>query len=120
MIQDAFTRARAITREEALKPVQRKESSREPMVLTYHVSLPSVSKIVKKHWTVMTDDDPKLKRCFGAPSVVAYRRGKNLRDHLVNAKLPSKKTSGRKKGGFRNCGGFCVTCNLSENNTSHT
>lgn len=68
----------------------------------------------------MTDDDPKLKRCFKAPSVVAYRRSKNLRDHLVKAKLPTRKTSGRKKCGFRKCWGFCVTCNLSENSKSHT
>ena len=112
---------RAITRQEALKKVEKKESSnREAMVITYHPNLPSVSNIVKKHWHVMINDNPKLKRCFLAPSVVAYRRSKNLRDHLIKAKLPSRKTSGRKKNGFTKCGGFCVVCQLSESSSSHT
>ena len=35
----------------------------------------------------MADDDPRLKRIFPTPSVVAYKRGKNLRDLLVRAKV---------------------------------
>ena len=35
----------------------------------------------------MTKEDPRLKRVFPKPSVVAYRRGKNLRDLLVRAKI---------------------------------
>ena len=35
------------------------------------------------HWQVMANDDPRLKRIFPTPSVVAYKRGKNLR-HLIS------------------------------------
>ena len=120
VILDAFERVKAIPREEALKRVKRKDDNREALVLTYHPNLPQISKIVKKHWAVMVAEDPKLKKVFGAPSVVGYRRGKSLKDHLVRAKLPAGKKSGRWKCGFKDCGGSCVTCILSENATSHT
>ena len=58
----------------------------------------------------MVDQSPRLKRCFKKPSIVAYRRSKNLRDLLIRAKLPPKKTPKRVLKGFKNCGELCPTC----------
>ena len=86
-----------------MKRVERKDLNREALILTYHPNLPQVSKIVKKHWEVMIAENPNLKRIFQAPSVVGYRRGKSLKDHLVRAKLTLGKKSAREKHGFKRC-----------------
>ena len=118
VIQDAFKRIEAVTREKALLRVEKKASEREPLVVTYHPSLPSLSKIVRKHHRVMIKSSSKLKRCFKAPSLIAYRRSPNLRDILIQAKLPKRKTS-RKTGGFYPCGRFCALCQVSGKHTTH-
>ena len=100
-----------MSREEALKKVPKKENERPVFVLTYNPALPSVSKILKKHWKVMSSD-PYLKTVFPAPPMVAYRRAKNLKDKLVKAKIPPPPS--RKKRiilGMKKCNkNGCLTC----------
>ena len=67
----------------------------------------------------MTKERPDLKKTFKRPSVVAYRRSKNLRDLLVRAKLPTRK-SDRRNGGFQPCNRFCELCKVSGKHVSHT
>ena len=120
IIQDAFVRIRGITREQALMRVEKKGNERKPPpVVTYHPSLPPVAKLVRKFWGVMTKENPGLKKIFKAPSVVAYRRSKNLRDMLVRAKLAKRKCT-RHTGGFFPCRRFCELCKMSGKHTSHT
>ena len=64
----------------------------------------------------MVKDEPRLKRVFPEPSVIAYRREKNIRDFLVRAKISSKRKSNRKINGYSRCGRgpfhMCTTCAL--------
>ena len=61
-----------------------------------------------------------LQRIFPKPSVVAYKRGKNLKDLLVRAKVCTLRKSNRKLCGYSRCDrGFfnkCVACNLIPTN----
>ena len=124
IIEDAFKRIGKITREEALKRVEGWKGERVPLVVTYHPCLPSVSGVVRKHWSVMIEDNPRLKRCFPSPPIVAYRRSKNLRDMLIRAKLPPMvKTSKRqadRKIGFRSCSWQCPVCPFAKETQQHT
>ena len=123
VIQDAFTRVRKVPREQALLKVHKKENSRRPpLVVTYHPCLPPVAKLVRKHWEFMTTERPDLRKTFKSPSVVAYRRSKNLRDLLIRAKLPKKRSS-RPAGGFHPCyrnGWYCEVCKVSGKHATHT
>ena len=87
-----------------------------PLITKFYSNLPSLSSIIRKHWSVLIEEDPRLKRVFPQPSVVAYRRGKNLKDLLVRAKVDTKRKSNRTVNGYFRCGrGFfnqCATCNL--------
>ena len=100
--------------------MEKVKDQKTPFVTKFHPSLPSISKIVRKHWQVMADDDPRLERIFPTPSVVAYKRGKNLRDLLVRAKVCTLRKSNRKKHGYSKCDrGFfnqCLTCALIPKN----
>ena len=119
VIDDAFKRVAQIERSEALKRVSKTNEENTVLVTTFHPLMPPVSRIVRKHWKVMTDESPRLKRCFKKPSVIAYKRSKNLRDMLIRAKIPPKKIP-RKIDGFRNCGELCNTCNFSPNGNTKT
>ena len=68
----------------------------------------------------MTEQSNTLKTIFPKPSIVAYRRPKNLRDILVRAKIRSKRRSIRIKSGFKPCGGACRLCWHSVRSTTHT
>ena len=85
---------------------------------TYHPLMPPIAKIVKKHWRVMTEESPLMKRCFYKPSVISYKRHKNLRDVLVQAKLPPKKGPHRLINGFKSCGEMCKLCPFSPKGTT--
>ena len=115
IIEEAFIKVKQINRTEALKRVEKKDTSREPLVVTFHPSLPSVSTVVRRHWKVMTDRCPRLRRCFQQPSVVAYKRSKNLRDLLVRSKFSMKRKSTRITNGYTTCkrNFQCKTCALS-------
>ena len=73
-----------IDRKKAIEKVHRDEKEKITSLITkYHPNLPSLSSIIKKHWNVMVKEDSRLKRIFPQPSVIAYKRGKNLKDLLV-------------------------------------
>ena len=61
-----------------------------------------------------------LKRCFPSPSLVAYRRSKNLKDELIRAKVSNKRRSNRTFKGYRPCGQACPICWYSQTATHHT
>ena len=113
IIDDAFKRVSQIERKQAIKRVSKTKEENTALVTTYHPLMPPVSKIVKKHWRVMTDESPAMKRCFEKPSVISYKRHKNIRDMLVRAKLPPKRGPRRTINGFKSCGELCKLCTFS-------
>ena len=57
----------------------------------------------------MFDLSPPLKNCFKEPPVVAFKRPKNLREHLVRARLPDQKPK-RALNGYKVCKRACKAC----------
>ena len=110
-IDNAIAKAKAIPRDKALDRVQKKKHDRVVFAITYDPRLPPISKILKKHHTVLTED-PAMKQIFPHPPMVAYRRLKSLRDKLVKAKVPNPPTrSPRELKGMSKCTRVsCVTC----------
>ena len=116
IIQNSFQKIKKIKRTDALKKVFKTKTIQTPLITTYHPALPTISTIVKKHHKVMIDEDPRLKRCFPIPSVIAYKRSKNLKDMLVKSKFQSSRNLHRKSNGFNRCGeNFSGSCKACEN-----
>ena len=100
MIIAATDRARAIPRHVALRRVNRKQTDRRPVfALTYDPRLPSIQSMQAKHCEV-----------FAQPPLTAYRRQRNIRDHLIRAKVPSdpKLHPERRQRGMKKCGRNCT------------
>ena len=89
LINAAVTRALEIPRQEALKKVVRENNSKRPIfVVTFDPRLPSLQKIMKKHWRTMITNDPHLKEVFPSPPLVAYKKPKTIRSIIIRAKVP--------------------------------
>ena len=111
LVNAAIARALEIPRHEALKKVIRKKTTgRAIMVVTFDPRLPSIQKILKKHWRTMVSNDPHLKEVFPLPPLVAYRRPQNIRDKIVRSKIPSTpKRIKRMVPGMSKCNN-CAIC----------
>ena len=115
VIHDAFQRVLQVPREVALQKVQRAENTREVFSTKFHPSLPSLSKIIHKHHAYMVESDKEMGRCFMEPSLVSYKRSKNIKEHLIRAKVSTTRHSKRHVKGFKPCGSLCTMCVLSPN-----
>ena len=60
----------------------------------------------------MVSQDPYLSEVFRQPPLTAFRRQRNIRDHLIRAKLPKdpKLYQERKHRGMKKCGKNCTAC----------
>ena len=93
LLTEAKTQAYNKNRSELLSPTNKKDQkqglTRVPLVVTFNPANPDFSKILRKHWPLIS----LSKRCQAAfPEIpmIAYRRNKNLSDKLVRAKLPKQ------------------------------
>jgi hypothetical protein len=112
-VSSDIERARDIPRHIALrKVIKRQESKRPVFALTYDPRLPQVQAIQAKHWRSMVSQDPYLHEVFSQPPLTAYKRQKNVKDHLVRAKVPGdpRPYPERTRRGMKKCGNNCTAC----------
>lgn len=117
VINQAIERIQGISRNEALKKVEKKKNSdRIPLVITYHPAMPHISSILRNAWNVLVRDK-HMKRVFSQPPMVAYKQPPTaLRNLLVKTKLQVRDQ--RVIPGLRKCRkARCYTCPLLEEST---
>jgi desmoglein 4 len=123
VVKNALNKAREIKREDALEKVKKKKNDRVILAVQYHPKLPSISKIIVKHWRTMTRDI-EAKDTFPKPPMVAYRQPPNLKSVLCRAKLPKGGNTKRKLVGLKRCYKPCEICpyilNSKEFYSTHT
>ena len=105
-INAAIDRARKIPRHIALRRVLRKQAEKRPVfALTYDPRLPAIQSIQAKHWRSMVSQDPYLNEVFSQPPLTAFRRQRNIRDHLIRVKVPTdpKPYPSRRIRGMKKC-----------------
>ena len=112
MVEAAISKARAIPRWVALKPVVRNKQTRRPaFVVTYDPRLPNITDITLKHWRSMTTEDPYLSEVFSDPPLISYKRQKNIKDLTVNAKVPTPQLRPKRVlKGMKKCNKQCLAC----------
>ena len=112
-INSAIDRARGIPRNIALRRVLKKKEDRRPVfALTYDPRMPPIQTIQAKHWRSMVSQDPYLAEVYQQPPLTAFRRQRNLKDHLIRAKVPSdpKLHQTRRHRGMKKCNKNCSAC----------
>ena len=111
IIDAAIKKAKDIPRTTALQRVTRAKTNRPVMVVNHDPRLPSITKILHKHWRTMIQN-PHMEETFPDPPLTAYKRPKNLKDILIKAKLPPPPARRPKRivPGMKKCGKMCPIC----------
>ena len=109
VVKNPISRVKELERSTALIKVTRPLNKRPVFALTYNPKLPSVPKIIKKHWKTLVKDQ-KMRKIFPLPPMVAYRQPPNLKSVLCRAKLPQNRHSKRKLVGMQPCSKPCNVC----------
>jgi hypothetical protein len=112
MIKSAIERARHIPRDIALKKVSKNKAKNRPIfAVTYDPRLPPIQNIQAKHWRSMVSQDSYLAEVFKQPPLTAFRRQKNIRNHIIRAQVPKlSKYNKRIINGMKKCGQNCTAC----------
>ena len=108
-IDVAFEATGQITRNDLLQYKEKTPNNRIPFVTTYHPDGPNIKSIIDKHWTIIESSE-RLQHIFREKPLLAYRRPKNLKDHLVRAKV--KTSRGEIPGCYKCSGRLCNLCNM--------
>ena len=112
IINAAIEKALKVPRSVAIKKVIRTpDPDKVVFVITYHPSLPSISKIVQKHYRTMIQSDPLMKETFPSPPIIAYKRPPTIKDKLIHSKVPETRINRprRQLNGMQKCR-KCVNC----------
>jgi peptide-methionine (R)-S-oxide reductase len=109
IINNAIEKAKKLDRSEILQKRTKKVNDRVILAITFNPKLPSVSKIIKKHWISMTKD-PTMLKIFKKPPMLAFKQPPNLRSTLIHAKLPKLSKPKRKIIGIKPCNEPCGVC----------
>ena len=122
VIDGAFEKVRALTREFTLKKVVKEDSDKLTFVITYDPRLPSISGVLHKHArTLMMDADMREK--FPSGFQVAFKRHRSIKEFLCRARLYDvgvrRNETRSATRGWRTCG-RCMTCKRSTNRTKFT
>lgn len=103
IIDDAIQRARKLQREDILCESRKETHQETNLVLTYSSKTCQVHSILKRHFNIIRQSD-RLAAVFQQPPRVVYRRSRNLKDILVNAKTePPERAQGCRPCGKPRC-----------------
>ena len=100
---DKMDRSELLTR----KDKTNKATTRVPLVITFSSHLPNIRSILRNKRHILEKSD-NLKEIFKEDPIVAYRKGRSLKDQLVHNKTRS--IMGGQKTGRQDCGKGCVIC----------
>ena len=85
-INKQIAKAKRQDRSTLLTYKPKKTTNRVPLVTTYNPAFNKIGNIIKQHSHLLEEND-HLKNVFPSPPILAFRRPRNLRDLVVNAKL---------------------------------
>ena len=104
IMDNAIEKVKLLKREDVLQRVDRvdKMVGRVRAVFKFDKRLPDLPAIFKRNWQTMIDDDQRLLAAFPEPPMICFKRGKNVRETLCQARLPPARMR-RQEDGFRRC-----------------
>ena len=112
IVESAIQKARSVKREHALKKQKKKKQTNRPVLaLPFDPRLPAIPSTIAKHWRTMGSQDSYLREVFQEPPLTAFRRQKNLRSHIIRAKVARKQRYPKRYlKGMSKCGSDCTAC----------
>ena len=108
--QSAMDRVQQISREAALNESIKPANNRVPLVLTYHPQTLPIRNLIRKNFDILQADED-TREIFQEPPVTAFKKDRNLANHLVRASHPSPDPRDSNTCGTFSCNrNRCNTC----------
>ena len=113
MLSEVIGMARSMDRDQALEKVERVkmgEEDRVHYVVTYDPRLPPIPQILGRNWRTMCERDRRLPAVFTHPPRCSMKKGRNVANHLIRARLAkggtvlTRSVTGDSLVGARSCG----------------
>lgn len=92
LLDTQIGKAKQLDKNTLLTYKQKTKNTRVPLVVTYNPAFNQIKSIISKHIHIITSD-PQLSQIFDSPPMAAFRRPRNIRDILVNARVNNIETS---------------------------
>ena len=112
-VEATINKVKELPREMVLKkrPKKQQKENNRPVFSVYDPRMPALQNIQAKHWRAMKSQDQYLSKVFPEPRMVGFRRQRNLKDHLIRAKVPTAAPiyPQRERKGMNKCG-KCSIC----------
>ena len=89
-MKDKIDKVDNIDRKELLRKKEKNIKDRIPCLITYNRKLPTMRKIINKHWNVL-QINPKLQETFHNNAFVAFKRNKNLQEIIAGHTIKNGK-----------------------------
>ena len=93
ILQRTLGRAKSVSRESSLLPSDRPTGDRPIVVIPYHPHNLPIKRILLDNWNILKKD-PTVGKAFAAVPLVAYKRMRNIKDHVVRSRLRDPHTNG--------------------------
>ena len=110
VVQVGHHRAQQIDRQSALQRSQRENNDRIPFTLTFHPHKHAVKSIILKNFKLL-QNDPDTGRIFSQPSLISFKRVKNIGNVLVRSVFQTSDQPGT----FKCARARCKTCPFIRN-----
>ena len=112
LIKDQLSKVDSMKREDLMiyRQTDKKKDDRVPFVITYSSSLPDVRRIVKDRMSILHRSE-RMKNVFPEPSIIAFKRQRNLADILVHSKT-NRALRREEEKGSTGCSKDCSVCPL--------
>lgn len=92
------------------RPNRVKELKRIPFVMTYNDLSPTIGKIIRKHWPIMSQSYPQVSEFKSSP-LLSYRRPPSLKDKLVKSEVRCEQMGGQQFLRTQKMGSYpCLNC----------
>jgi len=88
------------------------QDSNTTFVCTYHPKLETLPQILKEHYKIL-ENDQVAKKVFPEKPMVAFRKNKNIQQHIVKNDINPKNLT--EQVNHKECNKSCKTCNLISN-----
>ena len=111
----SINKVRSLPRSEVLKKKTPNQSTTvvTPLVTTFHPNLPPLRRILTNNHHILHTSD-RLQQAVPDAPILAYRRPRNLKDHIVRAELPTPNNnpSPIQQGTFKCTADRCIVCQV--------
>ena len=115
-VESQVDKVRRMPRAELLSKSNQPRSTKTPFVVTYHIQLPDISRILRELHPILESSE-RCKNAINSVPFVSFRKPKSLGDYLLRAKVDSRGAKHLLLGTVKCASRRCEVCKYMDENS---